>query len=529
MIAKRQIRRGNPGGVVPPATKRVAIYTRKSTDEGLNSEFNSLDAQRQAVEAYIASQRGEGWAALPDPYDDPGFTGANTDRPGFQRLLADVAAGKVDVVAVYKLDRLSRSLSDFVNTLAVFDQHGVAFVSITQNFNTTTSMGRFTVNMLATFGEFEREQIGERTRDKMRASRRRGLFVGGRPVLGYDVREKKLVVNAAEAESVREIFKIYGEQGSLLATIEELNRRRITTKRLVSAEGRVHPGRAFDKGGLSRLLRNPVYIGQVEFDGERFAGNHDAILDEATWNATQELLRSHDRSGVREDRNRWGALLTGIAYCGRCGGVLGHVAHRNGTRAYRYYICQKVQKLGAKACPGSRAPAGAMEAAVVERIRCVGRDPQILKATADAARGLADAKRPDLLAGLRQRATESSRLEAERRNLLIAIGAGGVGTTSLVGRLTEVDQAMEAARSAERVLRTGVEQLDTGIIDPEDLHRALSDFEQVWGELFPREQARVLRLLIEKVTYTGETGEVEISFRRNGLRTLAAQCKARTA
>ena len=529
MIAKRHVRSGISSGVVAPPTKRVAIYTRKSTDEGLDREFNSLDAQRQAVEAYVLSQRGEGWAALPERYDDGGFTGANTDRPAFQRLLADVRAGKVDIVASYKLDRLSRSLADFIQAIKLLEQNGVAFVSVTQGFNTTTSTGRLLMNLLATFGEFERDQISERTRDKMRASRRRGLFVGGRPVLGYDVREKKLVINAAEAETVHEIFEIYVNQGSLLATVQDLARRGITTKRLVSAQGRVHAGRTFDKGALSRLLQNPVYVGKIEFEGQVIQGNHPAILDEKIWNATQELLRSHDRSGVREDRNRWGALLTGIAFCARCGGVLGHVAAQRGSRAYRYYVCQQSQRQGVQACPGSRAPAGPLETAVVQKSKCIGRDQTLVAATVDAAKKLTDQKRPEILSGMRRHAQEASRFEAERTNLLSAIGEGGAGTKSLVERLAEVGRALDGARSAERDLRAELDQLDGGVFDADDLQRALAEFEPIWNELFPREQARVLRLLIEKVTYAGETGEVEISFRSNGLRTLAAQCTARTA
>lgn len=221
-----------------PATTRVAIYTRKSVSEGLDMEFNTLEAQREAVEAYVRSQRGEAWTALAERYDDGGYTGANTDRPAFQRLLADIEAGKVDVVAVYKIDRLSRSLADFARLMELFERHGVTFVSVTQQFNTTSSMGRLTLNILMSFAEFERQTIAERVRDKIHASRRRGMWTGGRPVLGYDVVEKKLVVNSEESGRVLAIFQLYRDLGSLLATTHELDFRGWTTKAWTNQEGR---------------------------------------------------------------------------------------------------------------------------------------------------------------------------------------------------------------------------------------------------------------------------------------------------
>ena len=214
-----------------PASTRVAIYCRKSTHGGLEQEFNSLDAQRSAVEAYVESQRGEGWSALPHRYDDEGFSGSNTDRPAFQRLLADIKDGLIDVVGVYKLDRLSRSLVDFSRLMEFFDKRGITFISVTQSFNTQNSVGRMVINLLATFAQFERDQISERTRDKMGATRRRGQWTGGRPVIGYNLKDKRLVVNKLEAEQVQEIFRLYLELGSLLSVAEELNRREMPTFR----------------------------------------------------------------------------------------------------------------------------------------------------------------------------------------------------------------------------------------------------------------------------------------------------------
>ena len=255
-------------------TIRCAIYTRKSTDEGLDREFNSLDAQRESAEAYIASQQHEGWACLPDRYDDGGYTGGNMDRPALQRLLEDTAAGKIDCIVVYKVDRLSRSLMDFSRLVELFDQHGVSFVSVTQQFNTTHSMGRLTLNILLSFAQFEREIISERTRDKMAATRRKGKWSGGHPVLGYDVVDRKLVINAAEAACVRQIFQLYLEHQSLISTIQELNRRGWKTKRWTIKKGGESGGRPFDKGNLHGLLTNVLYIGQVRYKDEVHPGEH---------------------------------------------------------------------------------------------------------------------------------------------------------------------------------------------------------------------------------------------------------------
>jgi site-specific DNA recombinase len=263
-----------PKPVVPKPVVRCAVYTRKSTDEGLAQEFNSLDAQREAAEAYISSQRHEGWALVSTGYDDGGFSGANMDRPALRRLLADIDAGKIDCVVVYKLDRLSRSLLDFVRIMEAFEKRGVSFVSVTQQFNTNASLGRLLLNILLSFAQFEREMIAERTRDKMSAARRRGKWVGGIPVLGYDVdpRGGKLAVNETEAEQVRAIFNLYREYRSLIPVVRELNQRGWTTKSWATKEGREHRGQSFTKNALYRLLTNVIYVGQVNHKGYLFTG-----------------------------------------------------------------------------------------------------------------------------------------------------------------------------------------------------------------------------------------------------------------
>src|SRR5437870_6321068 len=270
---------------------RCAIYTRKSTEEGLEQEFNSLDAQREAGQAYIASQQQEGWTCLPARYDDGGFTGGNTERPALQRLLTDIADGKVDCVVIYKIDRLSRSLLDFAKMMDLFDQQRVALVSVTQQFNTATSMGRLVLNVLLSFAQFEREIIAERTRDKIAAARRKGKWVGGQPLLGYDVQGSRLVVNEEEAVRVRAIFELYLKHQGLIPVVQELEKRGWLTKRWQTHKGHFRGGQTFTKSSLHHLLTSPVYLGKVKYKKEVHAGEHQAIIHSDVWQQVQELLR----------------------------------------------------------------------------------------------------------------------------------------------------------------------------------------------------------------------------------------------
>jgi len=344
-----------------PAT-RCAIYTRKSSDEGLQQEFNSLDAQREAAEAYIASQKAEGWVCLPDRYDDGGFTGGNMDRPALQRLLADIEGGKIDCVVVYKVDRLSRSLMDFARIVEVFERHKVSFVSVTQHFNTTQSMGRLTLNILLSFAQFEREIIGERIRDKIAASRQKGKWTGGTPILGYDVDRSngspRLIVNAAEASRVRQIFDLYLELGTLLPVVAELDRRGWRNKVWTTRHGRRRGGLPFDKGQLYRLLTNVLYMGKVTHKRAVYSGEHEAIVSEEVFQRVRQQLARNGRNGAVEGRNRHGALLRGLLYCKACGRAMSHTFTTRGNRRYRYYTCTNAAKRGRATCLSRSLPAG---------------------------------------------------------------------------------------------------------------------------------------------------------------------------
>ena len=353
-----------------PARLRCAIYTRKSTEEGLDQEFNSLDAQREAAEAFIQSQRREGWIVLPEFYDDGGFTGGNMDRPALTRLLGAIEAGELDCVVVYKVDRLSRSLLDFTRMLGIFEKHQVSFVAVTQQFNTSTSLGRLTLNILLSFAQFERELIGERTRDKISAARRKGKWVGGYPVLGYDVDPAggRLLVNEEEAERVRAIFALFEESGSLLLTLEEIERRGWRLKSWTRKTGQFRPGGPFALTSLRRLLTNILYTGAIRHKGQSYPGEHAAILAPGTWERVQSLIAHPAAYTHGRSRNKHLALLGGLLFCESCAARMVYSYSKKRDRKYPYYVCLNAQRKGWAVCPSKSLPARAIEESVLKRL-----------------------------------------------------------------------------------------------------------------------------------------------------------------
>ncbi len=520
-MSKTATKRGRLTGRSAPAsspgTVRVAIYGRKSVADR-DQDFGSIDAQREAVEAYVASQRAQGWTVIPEHYDDGGFTGANTDRPAFKRLLADIEAGKVDAVATYKLDRLSRSLLDFAGLMKFFQARNIAFVSVTETFDTSTPMGRMVLNMLATFAQMERETIAERTRDKMAAARRKGLWTGGRPVLGFDVVDKRLVVNDTEAEQVRAVFQLYPELGSLIPAVEELARRGGTTKSWTNKAGKPIEGRPFTKNSAHCLLTNPLYIGRVRAGDEVVDGEHDAIVDDQTWERVQALLRvaaptKNTPAVVRESKS--GALLAGLLRC-RCGSSMSHTYTKRGAKRYSYYICSRAQKQGAASCPGSRIAAGKLESHVVEQLHAIGRDPKLVEATITADRDSRAARKPELLDEVNRARQEVERIRRARRNVADAVAAGGAGQDALAEKMVELDDDLAQATTRFERANADLTALDGEVVDPEELRAALVDLEPLWAELFPRERARLVSLLLESVKFDAVEGEVDIVFRPGG-------------
>jgi DNA invertase Pin-like site-specific DNA recombinase len=327
--------------------RRCAIYTRKSSEEGLEQEFNSLAAQREACEAYIRSQQHEGWVLARTRYDDGGFSGGNLERPALQLLLADIRTGRIDIVVVYKVDRLTRSLADFARLVELFDAEAVSFVSVTQQFNTTSSMGRLTLNVLLSFAQFEREVTGERIRDKIAASKKKGMWMGGNVPLGYDANERSLVINPAEAETVRRVFALYRELGCVRRVKEEADRLGIRTKCSTTAKGTERSGKPFSRGHLYGLLANPIYTGRIAHKGRLYPGQHPALIDDETWTAVQDQLAAHARDHRRRAKAAEPSLLAGLLVDAKGERLTPSHAVKKGRR-YRYYVSAALITAGAK-------------------------------------------------------------------------------------------------------------------------------------------------------------------------------------
>ncbi len=453
-----------------PKFVRCAIYTRKSSEEGLSQEFNSLDAQREAAENYISSQKHEGWRLLPEHYDDGGFTGGNMERPALVKLLKDIERGRIDCVVTYKVDRLSRSLLDFAILMGTFDKHNVTFVSVTQLFNSTTPMGRLTLNILFSFAQFEREIIGERIRDKIAAAKRKGKHTGGAPILGYDIKDSKLVVNPREAKTVRDIFRRFLVLRSPLNLAKELNEHGITSKRWTTRKGKRRTGVPWNKTTIYNLLTNRKYIGEITHYKQVHKGEHEAIIDAKTWEQAQDVFREHNRVRANATRSHTPALLKGILKCGHCGGSLGITYTRKNGRTYRYYQCTMASKKGYDSCPVRSIPAGEIERAAVQQIR------EILRA-------------PETLAMAHQALSE------ERTQL-------------------EVIQSLEPNDSIDASTEL------TDLPDQKEFALALGDVDAVWEHLFPAEQARICRLLTDTITVRSDG--IDLRLQTCGLHTLFA-------
>jgi site-specific DNA recombinase len=505
-------------------TLRCAIYTRKSTEEGLEQTFNTLDAQRDAAEAFIRSQREEGWTVLPDKYDDGGFTGANMDRPALQKLLQDARDGLVDCVMVYKVDRLTRSLLDFARIMEVLDKHGVSFVSVTQQFNTTSSLGRLTLNILLSFAQFEREMIADRTKDKMSAARRKGRWVGGIPMLGYDLSDKgaALIVNADEAARVRAIFALYLEHGSLIPVVQELGRRGWRLKEWTTRKGTPAGGHEFTKNRLYNLLTNMVYVGKVDYGGQIYEGEHDAIVDASIWQTVQDRLRYNSKTGGRQIRNKYGAVLKGILRCGSCDAGMVHTyTQKTPNKLYRYYVCINAHQKGYNKCQTRSVSAPLIEQAVVDQIRGIAANADVV---GEVVRQLDE-----------QRIAGVDGLEREKRVIEKELQRLGEEIASLVrmtGKLAtdRMAELQDRVLVLERQLRDVRDQLAESVgqtVDAASVRKTLREFDGIWSEMTPREQEKFVKTLVERVTYDGATCTVTVGFRTAGIRQLCLEVESK--
>ena len=492
-------------------TYRCAIYTRKSTEEGLEQEFNSLDAQREAGELYIKSQKHEGWECLDTKYDDGGFTGANMERPGLRRLLADIAAGKIDCVVVYKVDRLSRSLLDFARIIEIFDRHQVTFVSVTQSFNTASSMGRLTLNVLLSFAQFERDMISERTRDKMRAARRKRRWIGGKPILGYNVENTKLVVEPLESLRVKQIFDLYLEMKSTLQVARVLNERGWRMKEWTTKKGKTIGGGEFNKNKVAAVLTNATYIGMIEYEGQLHPGLQQAIIKRDVFDRVQETLKLNSR--MRKDLNRCkhNSLLQGLLRCAACNCGMSHSYTKKGSTLYRYYVCHKAQKQGWAICPSPSLPAAEIEDFVIDQIRRVGQDPGVVRDTLAQSRVQTQTT-------VEQLKKEKNALERailshyERLNLAIADGANESAFADIQDQIREKE-----LRVSEIV--DEITSLSSLLIDESDVRDALGRFDEVWKALSPAERAKAMHQIVDSVQYDGHSKELSISYHPIGIRT----------
>jgi DNA invertase Pin-like site-specific DNA recombinase len=405
-------------------------------------EFNSLDAQREACEAYVASQRAEGWVLVPDRYDDGGISGGTLERPALRRLLADIERGLIDVVVVYKIDRLSRALMDFSKLVDVFEANDVTFVSVTQHFNTTTSMGRLTLNILLSFAQFEREVIGERIRDKFAASRRKGMWMGGTVPHGYRVENRKLVIDEDEAATVRMIFQRFVATGSTTLLARELAASCVANRR----------GKVFDKAMVYRLINNRVYIGEAVHKGQSYPGEHQPIIAQRLWDRAHAILQQSPRSRAGTNRRQTPAILKGLLF-DETGRAMSPTHSRKNGRLYRYYISQRILKKGASPEFTPRLSADEVETAVINQLRHLLRAPEIIVST------------------------------------------------------------WKAAREHDRSIKE------------DEVRTALVDFDPLWDELFPAEQARIVNLLVERIDF--EPGGLKVHLRTAGLTSIVGDLRRR--
>jgi site-specific DNA recombinase len=397
--------------IATPPRVRCAIYTRKSSEEGLEQSFNSLHAQREACEAYILSQRHEGWQLLPAKYDDGGFSGGSMERPALVRLLEDIAAKRIDTVVVYKVDRLTRSLADFAKIVEQFDKQGISFVSVTQQFNTTTSMGRLTLNVLLSFAQFEREVTGERIRDKIAASKRKGMWMGGVVPLGYELRDRQLCIQPAEAARVEQIFRAYLEQGCVSKLRTHLEEQGIRSKKRISRNGRASGGAVFSRGALYQMLQNRIYLGEITHKDKSFPGQQPAIIEQELWDRVQARMQANLQGGHKRPRSTETSLLTGLLYDGAGNRFTPTHANKRGKR-YRYCSLALLKKNGRKTAGPVRLPAQEIEELVVSELNRLFRSPQ----------RLLDVLNESSMSGsIRQRLLESIQVPGEMKALSNAV------------------------------------------------------------------------------------------------------------
>ena len=500
---------------------RCAIYTRKSHEEGLDQEFNSLDAQRQAGEAYIESQRHEGWQCLRQRYDDGGYSGGSMDRPALKELIAAIERREVDCVVVYKVDRLSRSILDFAKLISLFDELGVSFVAVTQQFNTTTSMGRLTLNILLSFAQFEREIIGERIRDKKLATARQGKYFGGMSVLGLDVVNKRYVVNKAEAKVVQHIFELFTKLESCRKVAEVLNAEGLRTKRHSLKSGKLIRGDTpWQQATVYNVLTDRKYLGMVVHKGKAYPGEHEAIIDAKLFEYVQKRLTANKVYTHKHMVRRF-ALLRRMMYCGHCGSLIRPAWNNRNGRQYRYYVCKKKIRDGYAKCPLPNIPAGTIETAVTDQLRGLLRHPDVIARTYREICQTGDAG-PDAATQARL-ADLQKRYEKTQKSVRALLNVGDQNEGFLADELKRLNGELKALRQDIHDIES--KPLRGEPVELERVREALQAIDPVWEVLFPEEKRRIMQLLIEHIEIS--TQGINVRFRTNGIEQIVEELKPR--
>ena len=443
------------------------------------------------------------------------------ERPALERLLEDVENHRVDCVVVYKVDRLSRSLLDFAKIIETFDHNGVSFVSVTQQFSTTTSMGRLTLNILLSFAQFEREIIGERIRDKVAAAKRKGKFTGGTPPLGYDVDPEKtrLVVNPEEAKLVRHIFKRFAEIGSPLTIADELNKKGITTKAWMTKNGVFREGKPWHKMHIYRVLYNRTYLGEVTHKDKTYPGEHEAIVTKDLWQRAHAVIEDNKRHRSQHVRAKAPALLKGLIRCGACDTAMSPVSTGTAHRNYRYYTCGRASKTGHSNCPVKSVPAGDMEGAVIQQLRAMFKSPEMIAQTYQATRGL----EAEELERLRSERTELEARLAELKQAASRLLDSGASDSETTDEIRRTNEEFVDTQRRFRDIDEEIHGMQARLVSERDVAESLRRLDPIWDELFPLEQSRIVQLLVERVTVNVDGMNIRI--RSNGLHSLVSEVR----
>lgn len=490
-----------------PHSVPVAIYTRKSTDAKIEQEVNSLSVQRASAESFIQSQKHRGWYCIDEKLDENNVSGATLDRPVLNRLKQLIRDGQVKVVLINRLDRISRSLSQFLELMEFFDAHGVALVSVTQNFNTGDSMGRLMVQVIMSFAEFERSLIRDRVTERMHAARKKGRFIGGRPVLGYNIKPGggELELDELEAIRIREIFALYLELRSVKATVCELTRRGWHNKQWVTREGKVSGGTPFSLSGLHNLLTNPIYIGKVTLKGETFDGRHEGIVDPKVFEQVQAMLSGNSMQQGSRKRNSQSALLKGLLMCKSCDAPFVHTYTKKKNRMYRYYTCSHKRLQGAEVCPSPSIPAGEIEKLVVDQLLSIGTNPGLQETVYRQLVEAMEQKRSDLA---QQRKTARQQLDRIHREL--------ASSREFDAPLSLIRHLEAKQREAETLLEdTG---RDGSLHQPtrEEIVETLRDMHSLWPSFNAGEKCAFVKTLVQQVDYDAVEGNITLHFNDEG-------------